>query len=368
MRCELRAVLAAVVLALAGCLADAPVKAPYDDTPRVRADGWVTGTPASQGLDPARLRRAYERLFSEDALVPAVSLLVVRHGVLVAEGYCRDPADIDRLQPLMSATKSVTSLLFGMARDRGLVELDAPLAAYLPDAMPQDARARDITPRHLLTMRSGLDYPNDRFSLEMEHQVTGGGARFLLSQPFAHAPGEAFVYQDTDPQLLAAALQARLGTSLEAFAREALFAPLGITRARWLADDDGVTYGPFGLALTPRDLARLGQLVLQGGAWQGRQLVSRAWLEEATRVQVPLAGVDAPTDVPLDYGFYWWVDPPRGGAFAWGHGGQVVWVEPARDLVVVLTAEPDTRMGVASLEASEFLPLVDLVRDSVTGP
>jgi CubicO group peptidase (beta-lactamase class C family) len=320
-------------------------------------------------MEGAALGRVFARLFSEEELPTAVSLLVVRHGVLVAEGYARDPEDVDRARPLQSATKSVTSLLVGIARDRGLfADVDAPLADFLPDRFDADARKRAITLRHLLTMRSGLDYGNDVFSLEMEHAVEGDPLAFLLGRPLAWEPGTRFNYQDTDPHLVAGAVAARAGVSLEAFAREHLFAPLGIAPERWLADRAGNTYGPFGVFLTPRQLARLGQLVLQRGVWEGRRVVSEAWLAESTGVQVALAGSGAPTDTSADYGYYWWVDAARGVFYASGHGGQFLLVSPADALVVVMTAEPDTKHLRASVTPAQFLSLVDGIRAAVRGP
>jgi hypothetical protein len=371
MRSDLLAVLClGGALLVQGCLADAPLKLPYDDVPVAREDGWRTGTPESQGLDPAKLRQAYERFYSETDpdYVPAVSLLVVRNGVLVAEGYSRDRADIDRPGAIVSATKSFTSLLVGMARAQGhLDSLDAPLSALLPEAVARAPDKGPITLRQLLTMRSGLDFDNTRFSLEMEHDARDG-LGYVLGQPLLAEPGGTFDYKDADPYLVGAVLQARMGRPMGDFAREHLFGPLGITHYRWLEHADGTTYGPWGLYLTPRDMARVGQLLLQRGQWEGRQLVPEDWLDESTRARPPPDSVRNDAGLAhygLGYGYYWWVSAEHRAFFASGHGGQYILVRPDLQLVVVLTAEPDTKSDLTDVNPRAFLALVDLITDAV---
>ncbi|AKU91642.1 serine hydrolase domain-containing protein [Vulgatibacter incomptus] len=349
--------LASLALLLGGCLAAGPVKIGYDDRPRDIADGWTIGTPESQGFDPEPLRAAYRRFFSEDEYVPARSLLVVRNGVLVAEGYCRDRGDIGVKSALMSATKSVTSLAVGIAVEQGLVSVERPISDAI--GLGHGAVAGSIRLRDLLTMRSGLEYSNDRFSLDMANDVRGDSLRYILSRPRIHEPGSRFDYKDADPHLVSGVLAAATGASLDAFTDEHLLRPLGITDWLWLRQRDGVTYGAYGLYLTPRDFARLGQLAVQGGAWEGRQLVSREWLVESTRPWVE--DTELPGLPGLPYGYYWWSSTGRAGFFAWGHGGQYLYVLPEKQLVIALTAEPDTSPDGGAIMPPAFLELVDLI-------
>ncbi len=349
-----------LALALAGCLRDSPLKIAYNDTPAPRNDGWPIAAPQTQGIAPSGLRAAYERFFSEDDFVTARSLLVVRHGYLVAEGYCRDRADIDRRYAIQSATKSVTSLLTGICVDQGLLDsVDRPLADVLGDEFPCDPQKLTITLRDLLTMKSGLDFDNDHFTMEMAYAVHGDGIAHILRKPLIHVPGSVFNYQDCDPHLLGAALERLTGMSLRAFAQQHLFAKLGIRDYVWQAHADGTTYGAYGLYLTPRDMARVGKLMAQRGRWDGDQVVSQAWIDESTALQTQMTPQDQANG--FEYGFYWWRVPELDAFTANGHGGQYIFVVPASDLVIVLTAEPDTDAETAAIDLTEFLVLARII-------
>lgn len=349
------ALLLLLVLSLCGCLADGPTKIAYNDRPRELRDGWPIGTPESQGIDPAGLRSAYEAFFSENRFVPARSLLVIRNGVLVAEGYCRDLDDIRVKNAIQSATKSVVALAAGIAADRGLVRIDQPIGEYLPQARGLDEARRSITLGHLLTMRSGLYFPNDVFALEMAHEVDGDGLRHILGKPLRHQPGTHWFFQDADPHLASGALAAATGEPLIEFARRELLEPVGITDFVWESDDDGVTWGAYGLHLTPRDFARFGQLVLQKGRWNGVQVVSETFVEEAIHGKVD------PREYGLGFGYQWYESEAHHAHFAWGHGGQYVVAVPAKELVIVLTADPDTSGAGVAIEPSELFELIDAI-------
>lgn len=356
-----------LTLVLGGCIHDGRLKIPYNDRPRQLDDGWPIAAPESLGMDRTGLRRAYELFFSEHDFVPARSLLVVRSGSLVAEGYCRDLEDINRIGALMSATKSVTSLLTGLAVEAGMADsLDRPLYDIIPSEFDADPAKRTITLRHLLTMRSGLDFNNDDFSLEMAHDVRGDGIAHILRKPLLHAPGTTYNYQDCDPHLMSAALQQVTGMRLERFAKERLFNAIGISDELWLQHRDGTTYGGYGLYLTPRDLARIGKLVLQRGRWEGRQVISEAWIALSTSRQTEMSEED--TRAGFDYGFYWWRVPELGAFTANGHGGQYIFVVPPKELVIVLTAEPDTDIDTVSITLSQFLVLARIIMDAAGPP
>lgn len=345
------------VIAIAGCVSDGRLKISYNDSPADLGDGWPVATPESQGFDREKLRQAYALFFAEDDYVTARSLLVVRNGRLVAEGYCRDLADRDRKRALQSATKSVTSLLTGIALDRGtLPSIDLPLVEIFPDKFDQDPGKRKITLRHLLTMQSGIAFSNDDFTLEMEHDARGDGVAYILHKPMAREPGTVFVYQDCDPHLLGAALTRLSGVSLDAFAATYLFRPIGIEDVLWLRHHDGTTYGAYGLYLKPRDMARIGQLVLQKGRWGDRQIVPESWIALSTDRQTDADPASA--SLGIDYGFYWWRSPADTVVTAFGHGGQYICVAPTKDVVIVLTSEPDTNGDWVEIGLPQFLVLV----------
>ncbi len=342
------------VLALTACIGDAPFKGPYAVAPAEVQGDWPTSAPEAQGIDSTVLRTALEPLFAESEAANLRSILVARHGVLIAEAYLRDPDDRMRARPIMSETKSLTSLLLGIAKDQGTItSLDQTLGELIPERVKDETKAR-ITLRDLLTMRSGLDFPNSAFSLDMEYGGERDSVAMIVSRPQAREAGSTFRYQDADPHLIGAVLQKVTGQTLESYAREHLFGPLGISDLVWLSHRDGTHYGAYGVSLRPRDLLRIGQLCLQQGLWNGQRVVSAEWLAESTQGIVVAKSRDGvPT---FKYGYYWWVAPDGSWYSAWGHGGQYVFVKPSQDLVVVVTADPNTDGAVAlSLERLQGL-------------
>lgn len=327
-----------LALLLWGC--DGRLKHHGSTTPELLDDGWPVGSVARSGLDADALDRVHERLLDERHFPGVRTLLVVKDGTLVSELLVRTPADRDRPHSLMSVTKSVTSMLWGIANDRGQTPpLDTPLCDVLDGsacAGLADERKRAITLRHLLMMRSGLDFENVDFSREQWVGRPADPIRAILDKPLFAAPGEQFRYRDCDPQLLGYALERVVGQSEARFAADALFAPLGITDAVWNSGPIGESMAAHGLYLRPRDLAKLGQVMLDDGRWQGRQLVSSAWRSASTTPLQPS------NDPPFDYGFYWYVLPDGAGFAAWGSGGQYVLAFPRKRLLVVMTSAPDS--------------------------
>lgn len=344
------------VLLAAGCITEPELKRGRGYVPPHLDDGWVVATPEEVGLDPARVQAVYDRFYSDRHMFNAVALLIVRDGHLVAEGYARDLEDRGRIRNVQSVAKSITSMVFGILHDDGVFpNLDEKLSDILPaTAFTGDPRSRDITLRHLLTMTSGVDIDNHDFAVDLLIRRPRQQDRLLLRRPLYAAPGERYHYRDADPQLISYAIQARTGQSLEGVATQRLFEPLGIRDHHWEANVDGVTLGAHALWLAPRDLARIGQLVLDGGVWNGRRIVSEGWLDSSTTTQVDYLSPDG-----FRVGFYWWLVPGLGAFSAAGHGGQHIFVWPAERLVMVLTALPNTNDGKLG---NGLAPFVDLVR------
>lgn len=350
----------ALVLALAGCaacLTEPPLKTGTDILPAVTGDGWAVADPADEGLDPAALRTAYDAFFSDTAFFNAVSLIVARNGRLVGEGYARGASDREVKRNIQSATKSVTSMVLGIAAGDGwFPDLDRTLYSIIPDVFgADDLRKRDITLRHLLTMRSGIDFPNSSFTRELLQSRPRDQARYILAKPLFAVPGDSFYYRDADPQLLASAVERVTGRQLADIAAQRLFTPLGIEDWYWEANVDGTTLGAVALFLRPRDLAKLGQLALQNGVWNGTQLVPAPWLAEAT------APHTASSEPRFPYGYYWWVVPELGAFTALGHGGNFALVVPAQQLLVVLTSLPSADDDDVGTTLEEFLPLARII-------
>lgn len=333
-------VLALMALVMtAGCIGDEPYKFVGTTQPQQLNDGWIVGTPEDVGLSRTALNAVYARFSSEDEFFNAKSLLIVKNDTLVFEANVRSPHDRDRFTHVASVTKSVTSLLFGiLLADGTLDSLDQTLYSIMPEKFPADPVKQSITLRHLLTMTSGILLDNDDFSLELFVDKPADPAKYFLSKPLYANPGQLFYYRDVDPHLISTALQRLTGKSEEQLARERLFGPLGISNFYWHSDHTGVSAGAHGLHLTPRDMAKIGQIVLDNGRWKGIQIVDSAWVAQSTQFQVM---TDHPPPPVYQYGFYWWILPDSQAFSAWGAGGSFIYVVPSQRMIVVMTSLAD---------------------------
>lgn len=342
---------------LSGCIADPELKLPNEHLPLARSDGWVISTPEAEGMDASNFDKAYEIFFSNDRYRTAVSLLVVRNGRLVGEGYCQNRGDIDVKRNIKSCTKSFTSLLAGIARERGLIrDLDDRISEYLPEYFEANSKKSTITIRQALTMRTGLPYNNDDDNEGLLVNPPESSLRYFLAGDLEFDPGERFHYSDAPPHLVGAVIARQAGTSLDGFADSTLFGPMGITDYLWEKHRDGICYGAFGIYMKPRDLAKIGQMVLQEGRWENRQLVPAEWIREATQVRT--YGAIGP------YGYYWWIRPDYNAFTMEGHGGNFIYVIPDKQLVVVFTARPFVDGGIAII-TGDFEDIVQRLVSSI---
>jgi len=308
-------------------------------------DGWAVGPVESQGLDARRIGLLDHDMRS-GRIAEIDALLVARHGVLVYEGYFHPATAVDTFHQLNSVTKSVTSILVGAAASKGLIEgYDQSLESLFPelgDVFTKDPSKRSLTLRHVLTMTTGLAW--DR--LEESNREQDGfyvrrapdAARYVLEKPLETDPGTRFLYSNGSSLLLAAALRNVSGMQADAFARNELFEPLGIGPTMWQHIDDGLVDAGGGLFMRGRDLLKLGQLYLQRGVWNGRQIVAGDWIDASLR---PWTETDWATS---RYGFQWWMYAwsPSGGSgdrfgliAGSGYGGQKLFIVPGLDLVAV---------------------------------
>lgn len=344
-------------------------------------DGWRSDAAANHGLDEAALAGLRSQI--EQELPFLDSLLIVKDGYLVYEEYFNG-YDADRLHQLASVTKSFTSALVGMAQAEGAItDLDATLGGELRehfgDLLPRDQR--NISLRHLLQMRSGLAFDEGAFYEEASARVASQGysatlasyaqqdlTSLGLSLPMAYRPGEAWSYSTMDSQLLSAAFSALTGQSLEAYASQHLFPTLGIDDWNWPADANGVSLGGAGLELTPRDMAKLGFLYLNRGAWDGQELLRPDWVQLSTTPQGSGVNAWSGQTLPIEwYGMQWWAWRPdlfagQRAIAAQGYGGQHVILLPDHDMVVVTTAEPAVAPDAAENQINESY---DLVKHSI---
>ncbi len=279
-------------------------------------------------------------------------IAVRRHNELVFERYFHGFAPADAAH-LFSVTKSVVSLLVGIALDRGCIQsLDQKVLDFFPDhpaPSPGDT-AHTVTLRHLLTMTAPYKCETEPYEAFF---ASPNWVDFALDLLGGDKPAGDFFYSPiVGAHILSGILTRATGRSVLDFAAEALFSPLGIQvqtvtlptqeahmawsleekkAPGWVADPQGIHTASWGLSLTPRDLANLGQLCLNGGRWAGREIVSKAWLDASTSLHARWN--------ELGYGFLWWVVDPQAHSFAaLGDGGNALYVNPARDLTVAVTS------------------------------
>jgi CubicO group peptidase (beta-lactamase class C family) len=291
---------------------------------------WRTSTPEAEGLDSAKLAEGLQAM--EDRDIAIDSLLVARDGKVVLDAYF-EPYDGTFPHELASVTKSVMTTLIGIAVDQGKLQLDQPALSFFPDRAiaNMDARKEKMTIRDLVSNRNGFQsgcLARDEPTLDAM-RAEPDWVQAALDRKMVRDPGTAFCYDSPGMHLLSAILQEATGMTALEFAQENLFGPLGITDVIWDDDPQGYTRGWGDLHLKPRDAAKLGYLWLNDGMWDGKQVVSPAWVQDAvTRHSKTGAGKD-------DYGYGWWISEQE--YIASGRGGQSVRVVPSLNAIVVTT-------------------------------
>jgi CubicO group peptidase (beta-lactamase class C family) len=298
------------------------------------ATDWVAATPESQGIDSARIAAAIEGLRERGA--PIHSLLIVRNGKLVTEAYFH-PYDGKTPHDIASVTKPITTTLIGLAIKKGLIAgVDEPMLSIFKDRSIAnvDERKEAVRLEHLLTMSSGLGCKAQAGEPTLWEMLSApDNVRFMLDLPMTDQPGAKYVYCSGGMHLLSGAISRRTGRHAESFAKENLFTPLGIRQWVWPRDPQQVSHGFGNLHLHPRDMARLGQLFLDEGRWQGRQVVPAAWVAAATSPRMKTGGPGT-----SDYGYGWRI-PTNGGPVtfeAGGRGGQQISVLRNLKTVIVI--------------------------------
>jgi len=301
---------------------------------------WRTSTPEVQGMDSALLKQMMDEIKTGNHAIDSV--LVVRNGYIVWEEYPNDML-YDRNMPhvLYSVTKSFTSALIGIAINKGyLKSVDQKVVDFFPDKTIAnlDERKRNITIENLLMMTSGFEwneisygYSDPRNSLA-QALSSGDYVQYVLDRPMAYQPGETFVYNTGNTQVLSAIITKVTGLSTDAFAQKYLFEPIGITSSYWNNDAQDIPLGGSGLELTPRNAAKFGYLFLNNGVWGGKQIVPADWVTRSTSNTQSIYG---------NYGYLWWINTLFDYYNASGLYGQRIFVAPKSDLVCVITTSKE---------------------------
>jgi CubicO group peptidase (beta-lactamase class C family) len=329
-------------IALAGCGGpSAEELAAVDYTPLALGD-WPVSTPEEQGLDPALVAELY---YNAEQLETLYGLLVIKNGYLVAEEYFHGQS-VGQLSSRASVTKSITSALVGIALEQGcLTSVDQKMMEFFPELVDQiqDPRKMQITIREMLQMRAG--YPWEESSQELfDLMFSGFRSRNLVDVPLVRDPGTGFDYSNMTTHLLGIIVARACDTDLKSYAQEYLFSPLGGEVGYWLLGWEDYYIGFAEMEITARDMAKFGQLYLDGGQFEGNQIVPANWVRDSLQTYSEDAWYYRVGKNWKDsaYGYQWW--SIRAGDhrynLAWGHGGQQIALLDEQDLVVVATADP----------------------------
>jgi CubicO group peptidase (beta-lactamase class C family) len=325
------------------CLTEEPLKMPFTTyTPPNLGDGWDIAEPGAVDIDGEALKDVYGYVHDDDNIWQIRSLLVFKNGKLVAESYMKDNGDRTEPRHFWSCTKQVIGILTGVAIDKGYISsVNDAVSDYLPQ-VSQYPEKSSITIENLLMMKSGINYSNDGpkgQTMTLLREIPSNSLDYILGLGMNAVPGTEFLYKDGDPHIMSAVIQQATGKTTRDWAKEVLFDEIGITGLQWVTYKDGITHGGYGILTTPREFAKIGQLVLNRGVWDGKTIVSGAWIEEMTSSKVP-AGETQVTDIT--FGYFWWKDITRNVEIMWGHGGQYVFINRNKNLIVAMTCEPDT--------------------------
>ena len=296
---------------------------------------------AGVGLDSLLLQGAVEAAGRQSRLH---NMLVARHGEVLVERHFRGPSP-DRPANVKSVSKSLLSAVVGGAIQEGYLDgVEIPMAPFFPEHVPAgngeadgdaalDPR-RGITVAHLLSMSSGLQ--STSFGNYGSWVASGNWIRWVLERPMIHEPGDRMVYSTGNSHLVSALLVRASGMSTHALAQRTLAEPAGIRLPPWPQDPQGIHFGGNDMLISPRDLLRFGELYRQGGVLEGERVLDRGWVEESWRPRVTSRRDGN------GYGLGWWARDSGGHhvRFAWGYGGQFLFIVPELELTVVFTSDP----------------------------
>jgi CubicO group peptidase (beta-lactamase class C family) len=310
------------------------------------AEPLPRSTPEAQGVPTAGIRSFVEAVNAKVGTMH--SFMLVRHGHVIAEGWWK-PQTPDTPHVLHSLSKSFTSTAVGLAIGEGRLSLDDRVLSYFPEEAPPEPseNLRAMRVRDLLTMSTGHE-SEPKFTSETPW------VRSFLAHPVPRPPGTHFVYNSPATYMVSALVQKVTGQKLVDYLRPRLFEPLGIENPQWNESPQGISVGGWGLHLRTEDIARFGQLSLQRGVWNGKQLLPASWVDQATARQVA-NGSDPASDWTQGYGYQFW--RCRHGAYR-GDGafGQFCVVMPEWDAVLAMTADTRDMAGQLRLVWEYLLP------------
>ncbi len=310
-------------------------------------------TPEHEGVSSAAILAFVQ---AADTSIDAMnSFMLVRHGSVIAEGWWT-PYDARTQHVLYSLSKSFTSTAVGLAIAEGKMSLDDAVLKYFPDDAPAQpsANLRAMRVRDLIRMNTGHVTEPSIITPADSTMMDATWTRRFLMHPVQFKPGTHFLYNSGATYMLSAIVQKVTGQTVREYLTPRLFVPLGIESPTWVSSPQGINAGGYGLSVRTEDIAKLGQLYLQRGKWQGKQLIPAAWVDEATSRQTS-NGSSPTSDWDQGYGYQFWRsrhNTYRGdGAF-----GQYMMVIPQYDAVVAITSGVRDMQAVMNLVWDKLLP------------
>jgi CubicO group peptidase (beta-lactamase class C family) len=303
-------------------------------------------SPESQGVSSKAIREFIET--ANQKIDTLHSFMLLRHGHVVAEGWWK-PEAADKPHVLHSLSKSFCSTAVGLAVAEGKLSIDDPVLKFFPDEAPEKPsdKLQQMRVRDLLTMSTGHES-------EPKFTADDSWVKTFLAHGVPHKPGAHFQYNSPATYMQSAIVQKVTGQTVREYLKPRLFEPLGIEDPAWMSSPQGISTGGWGLMLRTEDIAKFGQLYLQKGKWNGKQLVPATWVEQATSKQVS-NGSDPTRDWDQGYGFQFW--RCRHGAYR-GDGafGQFCIVLPEQDSVIAITADTKDMQAELNVVWDKLLP------------
>ena len=347
-------------LVLVSCLKDDPLKIPFQSySPQNLADGWEIAEPDNVEIDEEALKEVYRYVHEDDNLWQIRSLLVFRDNKLVAESYMKNPDERTTPRAIWSCTKQVIGILTGIAVDKGLISVNETLLDYLPQVAQYPEKSM-ITIENLLMMKSGINYDNEGHNggdAILSREEPSSSLDYIFGLKMHATQGTTYRYKNSDPHLISAVIQEATGIATRDWAQQVLFDKIGMQRIEWLNYKDGITMGGYGIKTTPRELGKIGQLILNDGMWGSEQIVSKNWIDEMLSVKVSVKETE---NHGLTFGYMWWKDPERNINLMIGRGGQFVFINKEKNLLVVITSETNTG-GDFNLAFYDAMPIYDRI-------
>jgi CubicO group peptidase (beta-lactamase class C family) len=302
-------------------------------------DQWNISTPEAQGMDSSILAKTLKQLPGSNIH----SMVLVRNGYLVAEAYNADTQP-DKAQDILSATKSITSALTGIAiQDGKLKGTSHKLSEFFPQLVGNAPDKSAITIDNLLTMTSGLKWDNEGEKSSNEMVDSEDWVKYVLGQPVVGKPGKDFMYSNGNAHVMSAILQKVTNMPTSKYAEQKIFEPLGIHDVEWYQDPQNIDIGAFSVHMKARDMAKIGFLYLHDGQWNNKEVIPAKWVEATLKKHDDAEYADGSIG---SYGYFWWLknmvvdgtDKRINMFYAAGSGGQRIYVLPEQNMVAVFTS------------------------------